>query len=105
MSVEKINQLYPLATFLINSLNMEVTKEKLQSLFKHLNIEFNPKIAEHFCMSKEQIEELSTSVQQAPVASAPATSASEVQEVKKEEPKKAEEPAEDFDMFGDDLFG
>lgn len=105
MSVEKIDQLYPLAAFMINELGLEVTKDKIQGLFTHLNVDFQPKIAELFCLSQEKIEEVYNSVTSAPAAAGTVETATEV---KKEEAKPQEEaaPAEDFDVFGDDdLFG
>ncbi|KRH93854.1 hypothetical protein M153_5200002814 [Pseudoloma neurophilia] len=108
MSVENVNQLYPLASFMINELGQEVTVEKIQNLFKHLNVDFEPKVAELFCLKKEKIDEIYDSVTSAPVAAAAApVAAATKQETKEEEKPKqnAPAPAEDFDVFGDDLFG
>lgn len=105
MSVEKINQLYPLGAFMINELGLDITKDKLESLFKHLNVEFQPKIAELFCLNKEQVEEVYESVKSAPVSAAPVAVAGE-EKKEEEKPKEEAAPAEDFDVFGDDdLFG
>ena len=104
MSAQKINQLYPLGAYMINELGMEISKEKLQDLFKSLDTQFDPKIAELFCLSQEKIQEIESSVTSAPVAVSAAPAASGAGK-KDEAPAKEEAaPAEEIDLFGDDLF-
>merc|ERR1712168_713583 len=97
---------YLLSSLLINELDQAVTQEKIQIIFKHLGLEFNPKIAQICCLKKEEIEKFYTAVTAAPVVAAPVAAGAGTAD-KKEEAKKAEpEPADDVDLFGDDdLFG
>lgn len=106
MSVEKIDQIYPLAAFLIDCLGQDITKEKMKDLFSYLNIRFEPKIAELFCLSKERVEEVYDSITNAPVTTTTVQSTVSEDEPEEEKPKQEAAPADDFDVFGDEgLFG
>lgn len=106
MSKENINAVYPLSAFLLKELELEITKDKIQALFTHLNLPFDSKIAELFCLSNEKTEEYYDSVTSAPVSAAPVSVESAGEKKEEAAPKEEPAPADDFDVFGDDdLFG
>lgn len=56
MSSITLNKTYPLAALMIHATNQDVTVERLQAVFKILNVEFSSKIASMFCLSAEKYQ-------------------------------------------------
>ncbi|RVD92980.1 60s acidic ribosomal [Tubulinosema ratisbonensis] len=48
MSMPQEKEIYSLAALFINSLNLEVTAENMEKIFKHLNIPFSKKLASFY---------------------------------------------------------
>jgi ribosomal protein L12E/L44/L45/RPP1/RPP2 len=105
MTSTDIQDAYPLSALFIHACGMEVTQERIKTVFKTLGVEFKPRFGELFSLPGERYEELLagvSSVSAAPVAQAPV--ATEEKKVAEEEPK--EEAEEDgFGLDFDDLFG
>lgn len=81
-----ISSSYPLAALLIHATNQEVTKEKMQSVFETLGLEFSPKIASYFALSADKYASILSNVggsAAAPVASGAAAPAGQGKEAAK----------------------
>lgn len=110
MADKNIDDLYPLIALFLYECGQNITKEGIKSIFDHLNITCQPKLAELYSYDKNKVESVYSSLMQAPVATSSAIVSEDIKEKKeKEDQKPADEPkqeAEDFDIFGDDdLFG
>ncbi|WEL39678.1 hypothetical protein PFJ87_10g01260 [Encephalitozoon hellem] len=95
-----INDMYPLATLLIYATNQQVTREKIDAVFKFFGLESHPKICEFFEMDALEIKNLlmsSTQESAAPMEGKGTSSAPE--EAKKEEEPEEEDIEIDFGMF------
>ncbi|KCZ80489.1 hypothetical protein H312_02086 [Anncaliia algerae PRA339] len=104
MSVPQDKQTYSLAALFINSLNLEVTQENMEVVFKHLNLPFSRKLASLFELTPAEYNSIIQSGSSVQVAVAP----SAVSETKTEEKKEATKPAaaeEDDDIDFGDMFG
>lgn len=95
-----INDMYPLAALLIYATNQQVTKEKIDSVFKFFGLESHPKISEFFEMDALEIKTLLMSSTQEAAAPVEAKASADVpgDAGKKEEPEE-EEVEIDFGMF------
>lgn len=76
-----INSAYPLSALLIHSSKQEVTKDKIQAIFKTLGLEFSPKIASFFELTSDKYVSMISNLgsSSAPVAGT-ATSSSKKEE-------------------------
>lgn len=94
-----INQTYSLAALLIHATKQEVTKDKIQSIFKTLGVEFSPKIASFFELSADKFSSIITNIgssSAAPSASASCTAAAKEEEAPKEEESSSQDLGLDF---------
>lgn len=107
--MESVNDLYPLVALFLYECESAVTKEGMKAIFDHVGAEFHPKLAELFCVDKEKMKGVYTSLTQAPAVAGGADVAGSADKKTEDKPKEEEEPAEaaeDVDLFGDDgLFG
>lgn len=95
-----INSLYPLSALLIHATQQEVTKEKMQAIFKTLGLEFSPKIASFFTLSADKLSSIISNVGGS--ASAPAaTTATGATSAKAEEAAPAKEESSSDDAAFD----
>lgn len=101
MTQEKIiNDMYPLATLLIHATNQQVTKEKIDCVFKFFGLASHPKICELFEMDALEIKNLLMSSTQEAAAPMEGKGPSDAPgEAKKEEEPEEEEIEIDFGMF------
>lgn len=102
----RIADAYPLSALFINACNLEVTKERIGSLFQVLGIPCQTKLAEMFELSPAKINDLVSTVSAAPAAAAPqpAEKAEEEKEAPKEAPKEEDDEDDEEIDFGS-LFG
>lgn len=87
-------EIYTMSALLIHSADQEVTIEKMASIFKHLNLSIDEKLAEKFVLPKYTYENLCTIS-----AGSGEGSAETVQEEVKEEVKEEESAEVDLDDF------
>lgn len=95
-----LNQAYPLAALLIHATKQEVTKERIQAIFKTLELEYSPKVASFFELSADKLSSIISNIggSAAPVA-APAAdtkAAPAAKEAAKEESSSDADLAMDF---------
>lgn len=102
MSAKQISEFYPLSSLFIHSCGLEATPERIEALFKTLDVQFLPKIGELFALPADKIENFMSNVGAAP-APAAAVSTAAKEEAKVEEEEAKEEEAVDVEF--DDLFG
>lgn len=57
-----INSSYPLAALLIHATNQEVTKEKMEAVFKTLGLEFSGKTASFFVLSADKYSSMISNI-------------------------------------------
>lgn len=92
-----VEQAYPLAALLIHATKQEVTKEKMNAIFKTLGLEISPKLASFFELSPEKYSNIlsniggSSSVPSGQSAAAPGAA-------KQEAAAKEEESSQELDL-------
>jgi len=87
-----INSSYPLAALLIHATNQEVTKEKIQAVFKTLGLEFSGKTASYFALSADKYASMISNIGGgAPCAQAGGAAASGASSASAPAPKEEEE--------------
>ncbi|ELA42771.1 uncharacterized protein VICG_00086 [Vittaforma corneae ATCC 50505] len=59
---DTINSTYPLAALLIHATKQEVTKEKMQAVFKTLGLDFSPKMASYFMLSADKYSSIISNI-------------------------------------------
>lgn len=96
---------YPLSALFINSCNLDITKERMKSLFEFLGLKFQDKLAGMFEINSSEISRIALSASAVPQSSVPASAAggdAPLKEEAKEEKKEEEEEDQeiDFDIFG-----
>ncbi|KAM0680739.1 hypothetical protein GINT2_001012 [Glugoides intestinalis] len=94
-----INQAYPLAALLVHATKQEVTKERIQAIFKTLELEFSPKVASFFELSADKLSSIISNIggSAAPAAASNTNAATAaVKEVEPEEESSDAELAMDF---------
>lgn len=87
MSNTTIKSAYPLSALLIHASKQEVTKEKMQAVFKSLGLEFSPKIASFFVLTADKYASMISNIgsSSAPVAASTSVKKEEVAAVEEKE--------------------
>ena len=96
-----ITSLYPLSALLIHATKQEVTKEKIQAIFKTLNMEFSPKIASFFALSADKYSSIISNIggsSSAPVATTTSAASAKPVEVAPVEEESSSDDVAAFDF-------
>jgi large subunit ribosomal protein LP1 len=92
---DAINSSYPLVALLIHATKQEVTKEKMQAVFKTLGLDFSAKIASYFALPADKFSSIITNIGSS--GSAPASNAAAAESKVEDVPEKEEEESSDSD--------
>ncbi|XP_077301522.1 uncharacterized protein LOC143922171 [Arctopsyche grandis] len=91
-----IQSAYPLTALLIHSSKQEVTKEKMQAIFKTLDLEFSSKLASYFTLTADKYASMISS---AGSSSAPVSKNASSSDKKEEDAAVEEkEPSSDAEL-------
>lgn len=90
-----INQTYSLAALLIHATKQEVTKDRINSVFKTLGLEFSPKIASLFELSADKFSNIISNIGSSSAAPSAGASSSNADAKEAEAAKEVEEESDD----------